>query len=128
MRRQPHYQGVVSYTHRKDDEHELQCACVHWFRMQHPSISTLLFAVPNGGARNMITGAKLKAEGVTAGVADLILLVPQNKPIFLELKTKIGRQSDSQKEWQKSVENAGYAYHVIRSVDDFMQVVRDSLK
>lgn len=121
------YQGVVLPHARRDDEHDLQCACVHWFRLTYPSISTLLFAVPNGGARNMITGAKLKAEGVTAGVADLILLVPHKKPVFLELKTKIGRQSDSQKEWQNAVVNAGYAYHVIRTLDEFITIAQDSL-
>lgn len=122
------YQGVVLPHARRDDEHDLQCACVHWFRMTYPAHAQLLFAVPNGGARNVITGSRLKAEGVTAGVADLILLVPQNKAVFFELKTKVGRQSDSQRTWQNAVEIAGYAYHIIRSVDEFMQVVRNSLK
>ena len=64
---------------KKDIEHALQCACVHWFRIQYPEYATLIFAVPNGGARNAITGARLKDEGVTAGVADLILLLPHRE-------------------------------------------------
>ncbi|MGH9837274.1 MAG: hypothetical protein ACREEM_00645 [Blastocatellia bacterium] len=33
----------------------------------------LLYAVPNGGDRNLYVARKLKAEGVMAGVADLCL-------------------------------------------------------
>ena len=60
----------------QDAEHRLQCACVRWFRYQYPHHASLLFAVPNGGRRDAVTGARLKAEGVVAGVADLLLFVP----------------------------------------------------
>ncbi len=58
----------------KDEEHKIQVSMVEWFRMKYPSMRHNLFAVPNGGRRDAVTGAKLKAEGVLAGVADLILL------------------------------------------------------
>ena len=29
-------------------EHNLQAACITWFRMQYPTRSGLLFAIPNG--------------------------------------------------------------------------------
>ena len=57
----------------KDLEHRLQCACVRWFAYQHPELKGTLFAVPNGGQRNALVAAKLKDEGVTAGVADLLV-------------------------------------------------------
>ena len=59
-----------------DEEHRIQTACVRWFRLKYPHLFARLFAVPNGGRRDGITGARLKEEGVLAGVADLILLVP----------------------------------------------------
>jgi len=37
----------------------------------------LFHAIPNGGARDKITAAKLKAEGVKAGVLDTFLPVPK---------------------------------------------------
>ena len=46
-----------------EKEHRVQCACVRWFRCQYPAMRHNLFAVPNGGARNKIIAAKLKAEG-----------------------------------------------------------------
>ena len=102
----------------RDSEHHLQTACVGWFRIQYPHLATLLFAVPNGGARNEITGARLKDEGVTAGVADLLLLVPNgtHHGLAIEMKTRTGRQSESQRMWQAAVEAQGYRYEVVRDV------------
>lgn len=87
---------------RHDEEHRLQAACVRWFRLQYPKHSHNLFAVPNGGKRDRVTAAKLKAEGVVAGVSDLILLLPRGPyhGLLIEMKTRTGRQAESQREWQ----------------------------
>ena len=115
-------------------------ACVRWFNMQYPQYRGLLFACPNGGARNLVTAAKLKAEGVVAGVADLLLLVPMFvkakddgwvntiHALCIEMKTKRGYQSQAQKEWQKKVEAAGYRYVIVRSVEQFIKEINDYLK
>jgi hypothetical protein len=50
----------------KDDEHRIQCSCVQWFRLAYHHYHHSLFAVPNGGRRDKVTGARLKAEGVLA--------------------------------------------------------------
>lgn len=103
-------------------ESKMQCACVRWFRLAHHRLASLLFAVPNGGARSAITGAILKAEGVTKGVADLLLLVPNASyhGLCIEMKTKRGNQSPSQKAWQSAVEAQGYKYIVVRSIEQFI--------
>lgn len=109
-----------------DAEHRLQCACVRWFSMQYPGLNGRLFAVPNGGRRDATTAAKLKAEGVFPGVADLILLKRNSKygALLVEMKTDKGRQSESQKRWQQIVcENDEYAYVVCHSFDDFQREV-----
>lgn len=110
----------------QDAEHRLQCTCVRWFRYQYPSLSALLFAVPNGGRRDPVTGARLKAEGVVAGVSDLILFLPSDKhhALCIEMKTPKGRQSPSQKEWQQQVERYGYRYEVIRDFLEFEKLVK----
>ena len=106
-------------------ESNLQMACVRWFRMQYRHYDRLLFAVPNGGARDRVTGAILKAEGVVPGVADLLLLVPSGPyhGLCIEMKTQTGRQSDSQKEWEKAVTSQGYAYSLVRSFADFKETI-----
>ena len=113
----------------RDLEHKIQCACVKWFRMQYHQFADLLFAVPNGGARDAVTGAKLKEEGVVAGVADLILFVPRQgfHALCVEMKTAKGVQRKTQKDWQGKVMAQGYKYVVCRSIDDFVAVIQDYL-
>ena len=120
-------------THNPDREHELQVACVEWFRYQYPCLSKRLFAVPNGGYRDRRTAAKLKDEGVISGVSDLILLKPNKHfhALLIEMKVteKYSRQSSEQKEWQKELTSLDeYKYVVCRSIDDFMREVNDYLK
>lgn len=109
----------------RNEEHTLQRNFVDWFRWCYPRWRKLLVAVPNGGARNAITGAILKAEGATRGVADLILFIPNkyHHALCIEMKTRQGRQSPQQKEWQEAVEHMGYRYEVVRSLDEGMALV-----
>lgn len=114
-----------------DEEHRIQCSCVRWFNLKYRKLKGRLFAVPNGGKRDALTGAKLKAEGVVAGVADLILLVPNRfyGALLVEMKTLTGRQSKSQKDWEQIITSEGnYKYVVCHSLDDFIREVDDYLK
>lgn len=113
-----------------EEEHDLQCACVEWFQWQYPRLTKNLFAVPNGGGRTKSQAGKLKAEGVLAGVSDLILLVRRGGygGLLIEMKTPKGKQSESQKEWQVHIEQFGYKYIVCRSFEDFQIQVNDYLK
>lgn len=115
---------------RPDDaEHRLQSLCVQWFRNQYPEWNLLLFSIPNGGRRDKVTGARLKEEGVVAGVADLQLAIQRKGygAMFIEMKTAAGRQSSSQKEWQKAIEKAGFKYVVCRSLEEFQDAIIDYL-
>ena len=114
-----------------DEEHRIQCSCVRWFNLKHRKLKGRLFAVPNGGKRDALTGAKLKAEGVVAGVADLILLVPNRfyGALLVEMKTLTGRQSKSQKDWEQIITSErDYKYVVCHSLDHFIREVDDYLK
>lgn len=118
------------------EEHNIQAACVRWFGYAHPELRGLLFSVPNGGARSKATAGRLKAEGVVAGVSDLILLIPHIEEgcknmwhaLCIEMKKKGGYQSPEQKEWQKKVEGHGYKYAVCRSLDEFIDTVEEYLR
>ncbi len=111
-------------------ESELQRSCKQWFDLQYPKLSRLCFAIPNGGARNAREAGIMKAEGVTAGVADMILLIPRNGYgcLCLEFKTKDGYQSQSQKLWQAATEANGNKYVVVRSIDQFVNEVKKYLQ
>ena len=110
---------------RKKPKHEesgTQQACVRWFRLEYPRC--LIFSVPNGGSRNAIEAANLKKEGALAGASDLIC-VADHKVLFVEMKSKKGRQRETQKEFQRRVEILGFKYVVCRSLDDFMQKIKE---
>ena len=126
-------QKKAAHTRKRptDEEHRIQCECVRWFSLQYPRLHGRLFAVPNGGRRDATTAAKLKAEGVVAGVADLILLKSNRDygALLIEMKTRKGRQRYSQKQWENTVcADSEYKYVVCRSFDDFKREVDDYLK
>ena len=111
----------------RQEEHRIQCAIVKWFYYAYPAYrGGCLFAVPNGGHRTIQTARSLKAEGVTSGVSDLLLLVPKREyhGLCVEVKTPVGRQSDNQKNWQRIIEAQGYRYEIVRSLDEFAELVR----
>lgn len=82
-------------------EHEEQREFVIWFRQTFPEHR--IFAIPNGGQRSRITGAKLKAEGVSSGVPDLYC--PSLK-LWVEMKReKGGSLSQKQKDWLRYLES-----------------------
>jgi hypothetical protein len=71
----------------------------------------------------------LKKEGLEAGVSDLFLSIPSGDlcGLWLECKTKTGRQQDSQKEFEAAMLSRGYGYAVFRSEDEFKQIVKSYL-
>lgn len=123
--------GVTGKTRKRQGhaEDDLQMQCVRWFRLQFPKLARLLHHSPNGGRRDAREGARFKQMGTQAGFPDLILLVAANgyHALMLELKTRTGRQQDTQKEYQQLVEAQGYKYVVIRSFDQFRETIKDYL-
>lgn len=113
----------------RHEESALQQQCVTWFRLQYPKHALMLFAVPNGGGRSSIEAAIMKAEGVTAGVADLLLLEARGGwgALCIEMKTrsKKSKQRESQEAWQAATEAAGNRYEVCRSFEEFRSVMDD---
>jgi hypothetical protein len=104
-------------------ESQIQQQMVKWFGYKYPECT--LFAIPNGHKRNAITGAILKREGVVAGVADLFLMKANQKynGLWIEVKTDKGKQSESQKEFQRKALREGYKYVICRSIEQFMNEV-----
>lgn len=92
-----------------------QQAVIQWFRFQYPKYR--LIAIPNGqmiGGRNKFALlAKYKAEGMTNGVSDLFLCVPNKgySGLWLEMKDNGKTLSSVSKEqalWLADMETVGY--------------------
>lgn len=113
----------------KHAESHLQRNCITWFRLQYPKYAKLMFAIPNGGKRNAREAGIMKAEGVTAGVSDLLLLISNKKysSLCIEMKNEKGKQTKLQKQWQEVAEKHGNKYEVCRSLDSFRETVTEYL-
>lgn len=114
-------------------EHEEQAALIEWWNMYSRWKSLdrrLLLAIPNGGARNAVTGARLKDEGVRAGVPDLFLAVPNGAShgLWIELKrVRGGRVSEAQKEMLSVLAGQGYDYSVCLGWEQARMAILDYL-
>jgi hypothetical protein len=95
-----------------------------------------LFAIHNQGHGDAIRGGKAKAEGVKAGVPDIMLPVPSwNYPgqirycgLFIELKRpKVGVTSEKQSDWLDYLNEAGYRCHVCYGWCEAADAIRDYL-
>jgi hypothetical protein len=67
--------------------------------------------------------------GVVKGVSDTILFLARGEyhALCVEFKTEVGRQSDAQVEWQRKVEQQGYRYEVVRSLEEFKKLIVEYL-
>ena len=113
-------------------EHSLQSAVISWWALIHsqyhlPEFS--LAAIPNGGARDMITGSRLKAEGVRRGTPDLILAAPRKQyhGLWIEMKTSTGSTSQEQKEWLAYLNASGYRAEVCKSLESAIAAIEEYL-
>jgi hypothetical protein len=104
----------------KHEEDTLQANIVYAVRLYYPH--SLIYAIPNGGKRNVIEAARFKRQGVTAGVSDLHL-IHNGKIYFIEVKTSGGRQSLLQEQFEKFVKSQGFEYYIVRSVDDVLTLI-----
>lgn len=61
--------------------------------------------------------AILKGEGMTEGVADLMLALPRGgfHGLFIEMKTPVGSPSPDQREFLELMSSVGYAVAVCKS-------------
>lgn len=70
---------------------------------------------------------KFKLTGLKKGVADTHILFPNGKIIFVEFKTPTGTQRPEQKEFQLQVEALGFKYYIVRSVEQFKEIIKSEL-
>lgn len=110
-------------------EHDLQVACVRWFRLQYPH--EIIMAIPNGGYRTAKTAALMKAEGQLAGVPDLFVPTARGGyyGLWIEMKNgKAGRLSDLQKQMHETLRSHGYQVEVCRDEVQFRDIISKYLQ
>ena len=90
-----------------------QAALFRWvafIRVTLPD-ANMLYHVPNGGKRDRREAAKLKQQGVRAGVPDLCLPVARSgyHGLYIELKVEKNKPTELQLEWLAALKQQGYA-------------------
>jgi hypothetical protein len=105
-----------------DLEHKVQVAICEYLDRR----GVMYFAIPNGGKRSLITAARLKKEGVKAGVPD-ICIIHEGQTFFLEVKrpktpgSAKGRLSAVQKDMIERLKTACAEVAVVYSVADVIE-------
>ncbi len=110
-------------------ESSIQQACFSWiaFKAAKDWRYKLIYAIPNGGYRHKLVAAKLKREGVKAGVWDIAIDVPSRgfHGARVEIKTSKGKLTKEQEDMRLLYLQAGYLPVIIRSTDQFINFIQE---
>ena len=86
----------------------------------------LAFHIPNGGSRNRIEAARLKAQGVKAGVPDIFISVPRcgYHGLYIEMKRQVGgKMREGQKEIIPRLRAQGYCVEICKGFHPAADVI-----
>lgn len=114
-------------------EAQEQTELFKWAELQkckYPELE-LLHHIPNGGSRNKIEAARLKAQGVKPGVPDVFLPVARKSyhGLYIELKRrKNGHVSDLQEKWIEVLNVQGYMAVVCYGCQEAIETILQYLK
>jgi hypothetical protein len=84
-----------------------------------------VIAIPNQSNRHISNAVKMKAEGVRAGVADLLFMTHGGRSAWMEMKTRTGSLSKPQREFRDRVLILGFPWALCRSVDEALKVLTE---
>lgn len=105
----------------KIKECDIQAECIQWFKENRKE--DIIFSVPNEACfKRKIYFERL---GLLSGVSDTIVII-KNKVLFIEFKAPKGEQSPEQREFEKNVLNKGFSYYIVRSVEEFIEVIENN--
>lgn len=125
-------QGVARAP-QVDREGQEQAALMRELELCYPVVFDLIYHVPNGGHRMKAVAAKLKAQGVKAGIPDLVLSMARGGYFGLYIEFKATPPNDaavsvSQQERLRKLNDQGYLAIVCRGHFDAMEQIRDYLR
>lgn len=108
----------------------LQINVVNWFKFNYPEYADDLIHIANQRTCSVQEGRILKRMGVTRGVSDLFLSVPNNDyhGLWLELKTDKGVVSREQKEFINRKRMRGYCAMVAYSEEESQEILEIYIK
>jgi hypothetical protein len=114
-------------------EHDEQKALFIWAKIYEERFPQfqMLFAVPNGGFRKLKTARDLKAEGVKAGVPDVLYPVPRRigevgyAGLAIEMKFGKNKTTPEQEWWLGMLQVNGWRTGICYSWRDAARLIAD---
>ena len=101
----------INYSETAKEAAE-QEALFEWAKLMTPRYPELryMYHIPNGGYRLKAEAARMKKQGVKAGVPDIFLPAARGKKhgLYIELKAGKNKTSQPQEEWIEALEKLGY--------------------
>ena len=115
------YRGKVS---NESEEQERIFQWKDYFIKKYPDLE-YLYAIPNGEYRPPTTAARLKRQGVKAGVSDIHLPIKRGDYIglWIELKVKPNRPTEKQRQWLDGMTAHGHYAVVAYGADEAIDVI-----
>ena len=107
----------------KGDERSIQRGIVQYLKSALPK-TVRFFSTQNGLHTSKAQAGKAKAEGMVAGVPDIVLIGQGGAVAFMEVKTDKGRLSPAQVEFSEWCVFNGVEIAVVRSVGDVREFLR----
>lgn len=122
------YKPKKPVAKRVDREGPEQAALMKEIKLRYPDAYELLYHVPNGGHRLKEVAAKLKAQGVKAGIPDLVLAIARGGyfGLYIEFKATVDPApvSPSQQACIRRLNDQGYLAVVCQGHFDAMECLR----
>lgn len=111
---------------RKSLEHDFQVSIFDYVNKALPALRPYMFAIPNGGARHPIVARRLKAEGVTKGVYDIFISLPNliSHGLYIECKAGKNKLTDEQIAFRDRMKDIGYWCEECRTLEDFEVILQ----
>jgi hypothetical protein len=108
-------------------EHNLQVSIFDYVNKILPALRPFIFAIPNGGHRHIAVARNLRDEGVTPGVWDMFIGIPNliKHGLFIECKVKNNTLSNFQAKFKEKLEKLSYSFSVCKSIEDFEETLKD---
>jgi VRR-NUC domain len=123
----------VSRKPRGHQEDDLQQRIVQYvgygMRYNGRPLTDWLHSIPNGGQRNPREAARLKAQGVRAGVPDLCLPIAAAPygGLYIELKVGKNTLTDAQLDFHQRLREGGQCVATCLTYEKALQVIGDYL-
>lgn len=124
----------------KISEHAIQCAYFDFVRLMRLKDERFwnIFAIPNGGLRNVRVAQKLKREGTLAGCLDVAIMVPRIERVlvsdekfegpyhgaFIEFKAGKNKMTKEQLAFAERMKKQGYYCALCYSVESAIEFTK----